>query len=137
MYRLMVKDTFSAAHFLPGYDGNCSKLHGHNWKVEVFFESDFTLDGMCVDFKEIKNRLKDVLKEFNHTNLNEHREFKSLPPTCENIALYIFENMNNVRDDKSGEVVGDYVWKSLSHNANISSVRVWESENSYAEFIGE
>ncbi|HOM80094.1 MAG TPA: 6-carboxytetrahydropterin synthase, partial [Candidatus Cloacimonas acidaminovorans] len=35
MFYLNVIDTFSAAHLLKDYQGPCSKLHGHNWKVRV------------------------------------------------------------------------------------------------------
>ena len=42
---------FAAAHFLRGYEGECSRLHGHNWKVEVQVTTT-TLDdvGMGMDF---------------------------------------------------------------------------------------
>lgn len=33
--KLYYKGTFDAAHYLPAYPGNCKKLHGHTWKVEV------------------------------------------------------------------------------------------------------
>jgi len=33
MYELMVESKFSAAHQLRGYQGQCEKLHGHNWRV--------------------------------------------------------------------------------------------------------
>ena len=35
MYELTVRDHFDAAHTLRGYDGECSRLHGHTWDVEV------------------------------------------------------------------------------------------------------
>ncbi|MEA3496518.1 MAG: 6-carboxytetrahydropterin synthase, partial [Bacteroidota bacterium] len=32
--------TFSAAHKLPNYDGNCRRLHGHTWKAEIRIDSE-------------------------------------------------------------------------------------------------
>ena len=40
MYRLKVTDSFSSAHQLRGYQGECEELHGHNWKVEVEVEGE-------------------------------------------------------------------------------------------------
>jgi len=30
-YALTVRSSFSAAHRLSEYEGNCERLHGHNW----------------------------------------------------------------------------------------------------------
>ena len=51
LYALTVRTSFAAAHRLREYEGNCERLHGHNWQVEVTVESD-SLDsrGMAVDF---------------------------------------------------------------------------------------
>ncbi len=35
VFYLNVIDTFSAAVELCGYQGRCSNLHGHGWKVRV------------------------------------------------------------------------------------------------------
>ena len=35
MYYLTVENSFDSAHFLHGYEGKCSNLHGHRWTVEV------------------------------------------------------------------------------------------------------
>ncbi|MFO7582720.1 6-pyruvoyl trahydropterin synthase family protein, partial [Guyparkeria sp.] len=34
-YTLTTEVEFAAAHRLHGYDGNCARLHGHNWRVVV------------------------------------------------------------------------------------------------------
>ena len=34
-YTLKVLSEFAAAHSLRDYPGDCKRLHGHNWKVEV------------------------------------------------------------------------------------------------------
>jgi 6-pyruvoyltetrahydropterin/6-carboxytetrahydropterin synthase len=118
----MVRQTFSAAHFLPNYNGKCKNLHGHNWTVEVFFNVQHLKDGLAIDFKEIKEKLNDILKELDHTNLNDRIPFKKFPPTCENVALHIYY------------ILSEEKWKN-SINPYLYSVRVWESENTYAEYI--
>ncbi len=34
-YKLTVTHEFAAAHTIHGYDGPCSRPHGHNWEVET------------------------------------------------------------------------------------------------------
>jgi len=115
----MVRRTFAAAHFLPGYDGKCRNLHGHNWTVDVFFKSLFLdQNGIAIDFKEIKNKLDEILEKLDHTNLNELDYFKKWPPSCENISYYIYM------------ILEKHNW----NQAWLNFVRVWESENSYAEY---
>ena len=56
MYELMVEGWFSAAHFLRNYKGKCEKLHGHNWKVQIFIRvSELKKSGIGIDFKILKS----------------------------------------------------------------------------------
>jgi len=92
MYYLSVSDTFSAAHRLCGYQGACSNLHGHNWKVRVALKTDELDDiGMAMDFGIIKQILKNILDELDHAYLNEVASLKAMNPTSENLARYIYE----------------------------------------------
>lgn len=95
MFNLTVKSEFSSAHRLRGYQGKCESLHGHNWKIEVVVSAD-VLDklGMVADFKELKERLNDILKDLDHKYLNDLDYFKKRNPTSENIAKYIFDRFN-------------------------------------------
>ncbi len=43
---------------------------------------------MLVDFKEIKRHAKEVVKELDHTFLNDHPYFKDENPTAENIDRF-------------------------------------------------
>ncbi len=90
VYEIYVKDHFSAAHALQGYSGDCSNLHGHNWIIEVFVKCrKLNSLGIGIDFRDVKNNLKNILKKFDHTNLNDLSEFSNINPTSENIARII------------------------------------------------
>ena len=46
--------SFDAAHFLPGYVGKCSQMHGHHWIVELAVAGEVNLEtGMVIDFIEL------------------------------------------------------------------------------------
>lgn len=71
MYRLKVEQSFDSAHFLAGYEGKCSNIHGHRWKVEVEVQSTTLidggqLDGMVVDFGDLKRDVREMVDAYDH-----------------------------------------------------------------------
>jgi 6-pyruvoyltetrahydropterin/6-carboxytetrahydropterin synthase len=101
-YELFAEARFSAAHSLTDYPGNCSHLHGHNWKVRVYVCCE-KLDnlGIAIDFRTVKTHLKEVLDTLDHTFLNDLPPFAQLNPTSENIARYVYGEMKK-RLEKGG-----------------------------------
>lgn len=94
VFEVYVKSHFSAAHMLRGYPGNCARVHGHNWIIEVYVNCA-TLDeiGIGIDFREIKAALADVLSGLDHSNLNDLPGFAEQNPTSENIARFIYTQL--------------------------------------------
>ena len=104
MFNIFIKSHFSAGHHLRDYPGNCERPHGHNWKVEVTVKAT-ELDelGMGIDFRALKGAVKEVLDTLDHSDLNEHPDFQSINPSSENIAAYIFRNLQeNLTSDRYG-----------------------------------
>ena len=71
MYIIRTESAFDSAHFLSGYQGKCSNIHGHRWRVvaEVAAEnlqSQGQLRGMVTDFGDIKADLKELADNFDH-----------------------------------------------------------------------
>ena len=117
MYRIKIQSGFESAHNLRGYKGKCEELHGHNWRVETVISASGLDDtGMVMDFKELKNLLKETVAELDHKYLNEIDYFKDVNPTSENIAKYIYENLSERID------------------LNLEEVTVWETETSSATY---
>jgi 6-pyruvoyltetrahydropterin/6-carboxytetrahydropterin synthase len=119
LYTLTVKSDFAAAHRLREYDGNCERLHGHNWLVEVSVTTG-TLDarGMAVDFRVIKTALNEVLGQLDHAYLNDVSPFSEINPSSENISRFIF----------------DEVTLRMPPAVRVSRVVVWESTDARAEY---
>lgn len=104
---------FASAHSLRGYPGDCAKLHGHNWKIEVQVAgSKLNSVGMVIDFKEIKRQTKKVIKELDHTYLNDHPHFKKTNPTAENIAVYLFQEIKARIDEDGVKMHSITVWEN-------------------------
>jgi 6-pyruvoyltetrahydropterin/6-carboxytetrahydropterin synthase len=95
VFEVYVKSHFSAAHSLRGYAGDCARVHGHNWMVEVFVRcTELDELGIGIDFRDIKAALKDVLVGLDHCNLNDLLQFTEQNPTSENIARFLYKELS-------------------------------------------
>ncbi len=105
MYEIFIEDSFSAAHQIREYGGNCENLHGHNWDVKVFVEAK-SLDnrGIGLDFRILKIEVEKVLKDLDHKNLSEIKPFDKINPTSENIAKFIFDKLSEIVNSDSKKV---------------------------------
>lgn len=56
---------FSAVHFITEHE-RCEHLHGHNWRVRVEVEGELDRTGMVVDFLELKARMGEILRRYDH-----------------------------------------------------------------------
>ncbi len=93
-YQLKVVTEFASAHTLRNYPGACSRLHGHNWKVETeAVATHLDATGMAVDFKILKQAAREVGDRLDHYYLNDLAPFKEINPTAENIAAYMYREI--------------------------------------------
>jgi 6-pyruvoyltetrahydropterin/6-carboxytetrahydropterin synthase len=121
MYDLTIIAEFEAAHQLPDYPGKCCRLHGHNWKVEVTVNGkELNHLGMVMDFKELKAEVGKVIDTLDHYYLNDLPTFKTILPTAENIAKYIYDTLAN-----------DPVFQK---NITVRCVQVWETPRSAVKY---
>lgn len=112
MYDLMIRGHFDAAHALRGYQGECQRLHGHTWDVEVTVRGD-RLDhvGIVYDFKTLKDDLAAVLEPLDHAYLNEVPPFDERNATAEHLSRFLYEQLA-ARIGDAVEVVEVSVWES-------------------------
>ena len=113
MFVLKIVTDFASAHSLRNYPGDCSRLHGHNWQVEVSVCSQVLDDnGIAIDFREIKKQTKLVIKRVDHQYLNEIEPFDVLNPTAENIAKYFFDEVGLLVNNENVKVKDVVIWET-------------------------
>jgi 6-pyruvoyltetrahydropterin/6-carboxytetrahydropterin synthase len=123
VFEICVEAQFSAAHSLSGYQGNCAQLHGHNWIVEVSVKClELNNIGIGIDFRDIRQAIKNIINDLDHSCLNEHPEFKDTNPSSENIARFLYRQL--------GEKIN-------SVNAKVSKVKVSETRSAGAYYWEE
>lgn len=127
---------FCAGHRVFKHESKCANLHGHNYTLFVYAESD-QLDsvGRVIDFSEIKKRIDPWLQDnFDHkflvykkdSNLTSllgamSEQFYLMPinPTAENIALHLIN-----------EVIPGLMKGS---GIQVTKLKLYETENCYVE----
>lgn len=119
MFILKNEIQFDTAHYLSGYSGKCSNIHGHRYRLVVELASqnlhqDGQQRGMVADFGEIKTLLKQIADQYDHKLLIEDnadgqavaQQLSQLPnqfaicmvpyrPTAEEMARAIYNQIKN------------------------------------------
>jgi 6-pyruvoyltetrahydropterin/6-carboxytetrahydropterin synthase len=87
MYRICKRMEIAGAHRLKlPYESGCSRMHGHNWIIEITCETaDLNGEGMVLDFA----RIKEIVGKLDHNDLGWFVE----QPTAENIARWIADQI--------------------------------------------
>lgn len=121
MYEVTVEDSFAAGHYLRNYRGKCENPHGHNYKVRVTLRGkELDRAGLLVDFKDLKEVMKQVIDYLDHQMLNEIEPFIRLNPSAENIAKYFYDQasarLKSVTDGRVG----------------VKDVTIWETDTTTA-----
>jgi len=91
MFYIRKKFSFSAAHQLKGLpeDHPCSRLHGHNYEVEVTLgSSGLNKHEFVVDYRELDEFKKYIDLNLDHRNLNE--VYDGMQTTAENLAFTLY-----------------------------------------------
>lgn len=140
--RLTKEFSFEAAHFLEGYPGRCSQIHGHSYRLFVTVRgtpSDDELDpyrGMVIDFGVLKQLVHEaIISEFDHALLIEDNEAAeplraTLEEQFENIVTLPYRpTTENLLSDFAERLL-----EVLPDDVEIFSLRLHETGASYAEW---
>ncbi|NOQ94812.1 MAG: 6-carboxytetrahydropterin synthase QueD [Methylophaga sp.] len=112
-YTLKILADFASAHTLRDYPGDCSRMHGHNWKLEVeVTASALNEHGMGMDFKTIKTATRELAKKLDHRYLNDIPPFDTVNPTAENIAQYFYQHLSNTLNIDTAKISGVTLWET-------------------------
>jgi len=133
---------FDTAHALHNYDGLCSNIHGHTYKLYVTVIGNPMSDiaspkyGMVVDFGVLKDKIKrNIIDKFDHSLIVNHKDcayfkdndsqifrrvhFVDFQPTVENIVAYFAELIKPM----------------LPEGIELFSLRLYETSTSFAEWF--
>ena len=123
MFEVTVEDSFAAGHYLRNYKGKCENPHGHNYKVRVTLAGkDLDKAGLLLDFKDLREVMKQVIDRLDHQMINDVEPFTELNPSAENLAKYFYDETNGrLRQGTNGRVF-------------VKDVTVFETDSTTAKY---
>lgn len=101
--------------------GHCSRLHGHQYKLEITLIGDLPDDtGMLVNGYEVDRIVgKKIISKLDHRHLNADVDFfKEHLPTAEWIAVWVYGELQN----------------AFPSRCRVEKVRIYETPSLYAEY---
>ena len=131
---------FDTAHALHNYDGLCSNIHGHTYKLHVTVIGEPISDpsspkyGMVVDFGVLKNKIKEnLVDKFDHSLIvsrDESDNFTNGSP--------IFRRIHVVDFQPTAENIvahfAELIKPLLPDGVELFSLRLYETSTSFAEW---
>ena len=141
--RITKQFSFETGHALYGYDGKCKNVHGHSYKLSVTVignpinDTSHVKYGMVIDFSDLKKIVKEeIVNIFDHATVfnknTPHVELaKELEDRGHNVLLVDYQPTSEM-------MVVDFAEKikgRLPHNIKLFSLKLQETETSYAEWF--
>lgn len=122
MYECGVTRRFSAKHALIGDFGDESKLHSHNYRLEISIKGpSLDKDGFLFNLAELEEKSDDIVRSLlSHPSVNQVPGIKGKNPSAENLAAHILQRLAQTID--------------LTPLDSLT-VTVWESESAWASCI--
>lgn len=138
--------SFEAAHMLSGYEGPCSNLHGHSYKLQVTLVGQVQQcpkasdDMMVTDFRDMKYIVeREVIKRLDHAVIFSDSTHRDESEEC----LYRWAVAHKKRHIVlpwrcTAESIAEYIRVALKRafadtGAQDVKIRLWETANSFVE----
>lgn len=141
--RITKQFSFETGHALYGYDGKCKNVHGHSYKLSVtvigkpITDTNNVKYGMVIDFTDLKKIVREeIVDVFDHATV-----FNKNTPHVE-LANELKQREHHVilvdYQPTSENMVIDFaekIQKRLPSNIKLHSLRLQETESSFAEWF--
>jgi 6-pyruvoyltetrahydropterin/6-carboxytetrahydropterin synthase len=142
--RISKEFTFDMAHALHGYDGLCKNIHGHSYTLVVTIKGSPIPDqnspknGMLIDFKDLKNIIKDnIINKLDHALvLNDDTPKDLLDVLIKNYDKIVVTPYQPTTENMIADIAGQ-IRGLLPQDLKLFSLRLRETPTSFAEWFAE
>ncbi len=128
MFILKNEVQFDLAHYLSGYEGKCSNIHGHRYKLIVKVASEELhqegqLRDMVDDFGNIKSALREVENYFDHKLiLEDNEDGRTIGESLTGFEILYFPHRT------TAEAMSKFIYHMLkSQGLNVCEVELFET----------
>ena len=111
--------TFDAAHRLLDYEGKCSQMHGHTYRLQVTVCGIPDLvTGILIDFCELKDLVnKNIIDIVDHANLSD---LFVINTTAEKLCVWAWGVLKPLLPD----------------DVRLDEIKLWETPTCHATYRG-
>lgn|SRR5690554_6455048 len=143
--RITKKFTFETGHALYGYDGKCKNVHGHSYKLFVtvigspITDKNHVKFGMVIDFGDLKKIVsEEIVSVYDHaTVFNKNTPHAELAETLKEQGHHIILVDFQPTSEMLVIHFAEKIQKRLPENIKLYSLKLQETESSYAEWFAE
>jgi 6-pyruvoyltetrahydropterin/6-carboxytetrahydropterin synthase len=136
--------TFEMAHALKGHDGLCSNIHGHSYKLRVTVvgnpvdNRNSPKNGMLIDFSDLKHIVtKSIVDKYDHALvLNNTTDITVLNTLKSHYDKTVIVDYQPTSEQMLMDFA-DILQKALPATISLYSLRLSETDTSYAEWFAE
>lgn len=94
MYTITIESSFTASHQLTYAGGATEDNHKHDWQLKVAAQiEELDENGLAVDFIYLKSKIDEITSVLDNTQLEELACFEGINATAENVAKYIYDQL--------------------------------------------
>lgn len=140
--RITREFSFEGAHALRGYDGKCSHIHGHSYRMAVTVigepvaEENSPKKGMVIDFTDLKRIVNETI-----TDRFDHALVMSRDSSLAEQIEKVYGNVIIVDFQPTSEMLVSYFAKIISERlpegVKLFCIKLWETRNSCAAWYSE
>ena len=138
-YEMIITRKFEIdyGHRLMNHTGLCRNLHGHRGVFEISVSSKKIVDGMVMDFVDLKDIGNRIFSEYDHAFFIEEKDEKLLKFLREeNMKIILMENAPTIENIVT--VVHHDLWKELfklGRKIEIERIKAFETPDCWAEWV--
>ena len=120
-------------HRLQCHKGKCYNLHGHSYKLLVEFIGDVEVNGMVMDYFDVKEVVGPIVDELDHSVVISKHDVELLEAIKQLNSAHVILDYESTAENLCSYFLDKIAKADLPENITGIMVRVFETENTYAE----
>jgi 6-pyruvoyltetrahydropterin/6-carboxytetrahydropterin synthase len=120
-------------HHLPEHFGNCKNIHGHSYKMIAEFEGRLNENDMIIDFYDVDRIIKPLIEKLDHAFMVNKNDLEVIEFLDKIKSKKLVVDFNSTVENICKFVLDEIKKADLSNNISSVSVRVYETNEDYAE----
>ncbi len=131
--RIAKEFRWEMGHRLLCHAGQCKNLHGHSYRMQVEVTSDELLNGMVMDYYDLKQTVQPFVDELDHCFIINSKDEKLLEAAKELKTKIVVVDFETTAENLCRYFIDKILAKGLPKKIQKLKVKIFETSTSYAE----